>query len=264
MVRTLWSTTYRHLKEQIRSDVSMELEEFCIRLNQISLSNAERALAILWLHDCETPNVQMTASSLARIIYKTGLGNPNPTQLGELISQTKLALKGKLGFHLKPTSRNEIRKWIEPVLEGVPTNIDLENGYLPEAIWKNTRGYIEKITFQVNGCFQYGFYDGASVLLRRLVETLLIECYEHEKTQSRIVDSDGNYLMLSGIIADAVDKSGLSLGRETKTVLRDLKAIGDRAAHNRRYNAVRADLEKIRLGVRLAVDELIQLAELKR
>jgi hypothetical protein len=71
----------------------------------------------------------------------------------------------------------------------------------------------------------YSFYDGAFVLLRRLVETLLIECYEHEKSQFRIADSDGNYFMLSGIIADAVDKSGLSLGRETKSVLRELKAL---------------------------------------
>jgi hypothetical protein len=54
--------------------------------------------------------------------------------------------------------------------------------------------------------------------------------------------------MLSGIVADAVDKSGLSLGRETKSVLRELKAIGDRSAHN----------------IRLVVDELIQLAELRR
>ena len=206
----------------------------------------------------------MAANILAQIIYKTGLGNPNPTQLGELIVQTKLVLKGKSGFHLKPTARNTIKDWLKPILEGSPADVNLENGYLPDAIWKNTRGYIEKIAFQVNGCYQYGFYDGASVLLRRLVETLLIECYEHEKIQSRIADSDGNYCMLSGIIADAVDKSGLSLGRETKTVLRELKSIGDRSAHNRRYNAVRADLGKIHLGVRLVVDKLIQLAQLRR
>ncbi|ALF53982.1 hypothetical protein ACX27_15765 [Nostoc piscinale CENA21] len=242
----------------------MELEEFCIRLNQINLSNAERALAILWLYDCETPNVQMTANQLARTIYKTGLGNPNPSKLGDLIAQTKLALKGKSGFHLKPTARNMIKDWLKPIFEGSLADVDLEHGYLPEAIWKNTRGYVEKIALQVNGCFQYGFYDGASVLLRRLVETLLIECYEHENVQVRISDSDGNYFMLSKIIADAVDKNGLSLGRETKNVLHDLKAIGDRAAHNRRYNAVRADLERIQLGVRLVVDELIQLAELRR
>lgn len=33
--------------------------------------------------------------------------------------------------------------------------------------------------------------------------------------------------------------------RETKSVLRELKVIGDRAAYNRRHNAVRADLEMI-------------------
>ena len=242
----------------------MELEEFCIRLNQLELSNAQRALAILWLHDCKTSNIQISASKLARTIYKTGLGNPNATQLGELIVQTKLVLKGKSGFYLKPTARNAIKVWLKPILDNSRADVDLEHGYLPDEIWKNTRGYIEKVAFQVNGCFQYGFYDGASVLLRRLVETLLIECYEHEQIHKRISDSDGNYFMLSGIIGDAVDKGGLSLGRETKTVLRELKVIGDRAAHNRRYNAVRADLKKIRLGVRLVVDELIQLAELRR
>ncbi|MDM9385395.1 hypothetical protein QUB80_32595 [Chlorogloeopsis sp. ULAP01] len=242
----------------------MDLEDFCIRLNQLELSNAQRALAILWFHDCQNPGICMKASTLARTIYTAGLGNPNPTQLEEAIAKIKLTLKSKAGFKLKPTERDTIKGWLIPILEGVAADVDLEHSYLPEAIWKNTRGYIEKIAFQVNGCFQYGFYDGASVLLRRLVETLLIECYEHDKTQARISDSDGNYFMLSGIIGDAVDKSRLSLGRKTKLVLRELKAIGDRSAHNRRYNAVRADLEKIRLGVRLVVDELIQLAELRR
>ncbi|MBE9169933.1 hypothetical protein IQ238_21225 [Pleurocapsales cyanobacterium LEGE 06147] len=242
----------------------MELEDFCIRLNQLELSNAQRALAILWFHDYETMGVYMKASALACIIYKAGLGNPNPKQLKEAIAKTKLVLKSDPGFKLKPTERDTIRSWLVPIFEGVAADVDLEHGYLPEAIWKNTRGYIEKIAFQVNGCFQYGFYDGASVLLRRLVETLIIECYKHDKTQVRIADSDGNYFMLSRIIADAVDQSGLLLGRETKSVLRELKAIGDRAAHNRQYNTVRADLEKIRLGVRLVVDELIQLAELRR
>ncbi|MGL5080804.1 MAG: hypothetical protein ACRC8A_04905 [Microcoleaceae cyanobacterium] len=187
----------------------MELEDFCIRLNQLELSNAQRALAILWFHDSETTGIYMKASALARAIYTSGLGNPHPTQLEEAIVKTKLALKNKAGFKLKPTERDTIKSWLVPILERVVADVDLDHGYLPEAVWKNTRGYIEKIAFQINGCFQYGFYDGASVLLRRLVETLLIECYEHDKTQARIADSDGNYFMLSGIIADAVDKSGL-------------------------------------------------------
>lgn len=242
----------------------MELEEFCIRLNQIEQSNVHRALCILWFHDCQNRGIQFKASKLARIIYKTGLGNPNSTKLEEGILKTRLALKSKDGLYLKPTSRVTVRDWVEPILEVESIKINLKQGYIPEEIWKNTRGYIEKIAFQVNGSFQYGFYDGASVLLRRLVETLLIECYEYQKIESRIKDKNNNYFMLSGIIADAADKNGLCLGRETKNVLRELKSIGDRSAHNRRYNAVNADLEKIRLGVRLVIDELIQLAQLKR
>ena len=131
-----------------------------------------------------------------------------------------------------------------PSLEGVAADVDLEHGYLPEAIWKNTRAYIETIAFQVNGCFQYGFFVGASVLLCRLVETLLMEWYEHDKTQARIDDADGNYFILSGIIADAIDKSELSLGRKTKSVLCELKVARVLAVHNRRYNSVCAVLEK--------------------
>jgi hypothetical protein len=166
----------------------MELEDFCIRLSQLDFSNAQQALAILWFHDSKTTGMHIKASALARAIYTAGLGNPNPTQLEEAIVKTKLALKSKAGFKLKPTERDTIKGWLMPILEGVAADVDLEHGYLPEAVWRNTRGYIEKIAFQANGCFQYGFYDGASVLLRRLVETLLIECYEHNKTQARIAD----------------------------------------------------------------------------
>lgn len=242
----------------------MTLEDFCVRLNELKLSNAERGLAVLWFHDSKEQGKQLSANTIAKVIYETGLGNPNATQLAKNIHSLRLAHKTKSGFKLKPTARETIQAWLTPILGGKDIEVELENGYLPEAIWKDTRGYIEKIAFQINGCVQCGFYDAASVLLRRLVETLLIECYEKENIQSRITSSDGHYLMLSGIIKDAVDRNALSLSRDTKKVLQELKIVGDRSAHNRRYNTVAADLENNRLGARLVVDELVQLAELKR
>ncbi len=98
----------------------MGLEDFCIRLNQIELSNAQRALAILWFHDCETSGIHMKAGTLAGIIYKTGLGNPNPTQLEEAIAKTKLTLKSNAGFKLKPTESDTIKSWLAPILKGTP------------------------------------------------------------------------------------------------------------------------------------------------
>jgi hypothetical protein len=143
--------------------------------------------------------------------------------------------------------------------------VDHSQAYLPEAVWKNTRGYIEKECVQLNGCYQYGFLDAASVMMRRLVETLIIEAYEHLKRENEIKDHDGNYFMLGDLVTASVGANSLNLGREAKRALGDIKTLGDRSAHNRRYNAVKPDLDGgMRSGFRLAVDELINLASLRR
>src|SRR5215469_15347836 len=61
---------------------------------------------------------------------------------------------------------------------------------LPSAMVRGTRGYIEKVTNQVNGCFEKGWFDGCAVMMRRLLETLIIECFEKHKIDSKIKDSN--------------------------------------------------------------------------
>lgn len=139
-----------------------------------------------------------------------------------------------------------------------------ELGYLPQDVWKGTRGYIEKVCSQMNGCYQFGFYDAASVMLRRFVETLIIESYEALGRESEIKDGTGNYLMLRDLITKACDTNPINLGRDAKESLKNVKELGDRSAHNRRYNSNQADLNKIQSGVRVAADELINIAKLRK
>jgi len=113
----------------------------------------------------------------------------------------------------------------------------------------------------MNGSFQFGFFDCTAVMARRLVETLIIESYEHLQREQEIKDGGGDYFMLSKLIDQA---QGLSISRDTKRELKRIKSLGDTSAHNRRVNAVKADLEKIQNGLRLIVDELVNLASLKR
>ncbi len=68
--------------------------------------------------------------------------------------------------------------------------------------------------------------------------------------------------MLRGLVGRAVSNSGLSLGRESKRVLEDIKTLGDRAAHNRRFIARQRDLDALRDGVRVVFDELAAIAGL--
>src|SRR5258708_31093468 len=68
---------------------------------------------------------------------------------------------------------------------------------LPMAVVHNTRGYIEKITLQINGCYEHQWFDACSVMVRKLIEILIMEVYEANSQTSDIKDINGDYLTLS-------------------------------------------------------------------
>lgn len=247
----------------------LSLADFCEHLTELELTNAEKAIAVLWFHDRKTPDVLMTSGALKKIMGDHHVGAPNQTALTEAIRKTKLCNENRKGFSLKPGSRKVVQGWLPRGIDGLQPEMNHAEGYLSDALWSNTRGYIESVCRQLNGCFRAAYYDAASVMLRRLLETLIIEAYEHRNRESEIKDNGGtgNYYMLKDLVARATGAgphTGLGLGRDAKKALEDVKARGDKSAHNRRYNAVAVDLTEIRDGVRTAVQELIQIAALKK
>jgi hypothetical protein len=247
--------------------VHLPLLDFCLIVRQLPKSNAEKALAVLWYHDRSQPDIALTAGQLTRILVDHHVGTPNATQLAEAIRKTKFANETSVGFSLRPGSRSLIHEWLPSGIEGMQPSMDHSAGYLPDAVWSGTRGYIESVCKQLNGCFRACYYDAASVMLRRLMETLIIEAYEHLTRETEIKDSDGNYFMLKHLVDRANGKpphAGLNLGRDAKKNLEDVKALGDKSAHNRRFVAHAADLLNLQGGVRTASQELIQIASLKK
>jgi hypothetical protein len=235
-----------------------------LALKRTSLDQCEQALGILWFHDQKTPDVVMSAGQLGKIIHDSGLGVPNSTRLNRSLSKSGKVISSGPGYRLKALARAEIHGWLRRVWATAGAAVDQERGYLPKAVWQNTRGYLERVCVQINGCYEYQFYDATSVLVRRLIETLIIECYEHLKRADEIKGADGFYVMLRDLVARATGTSALSLSRNTHQLLKAVKELGDRSAHDRRYNAVRADLEKIQQVVRAAVDDMVNLASLRR
>src|SRR5262249_4393588 len=102
---------------------------------------------------------------------------------------------------------------------------------LPLDVVKGSRGYLQQITIQANGCYEKGWFDACSVMIRKLVEVLIIAVYE-AKGQAESIKKDGNFLMLSGLIDAILAQTEWNLGRETKAALPLLKSLGDRSAHN--------------------------------
>jgi hypothetical protein len=104
-------------------------------------------------------------------------------------------------------------------------------------------------------------------MLRRLLETLIIEAYEHLNRETEIQDGGANYLMLSDLAERACgDKGhkGINLGRDSKKALKDARNIGNWSAHARRFLAHAGDLQRFQVGVRLLAQDLIQIADLQK
>lgn len=134
---------------------------------------------------------------------------------------------------------------------------------LPYSLFEGTREYLERIVRQINGCYASGWYDACAVMIRRLVETLVIEAFESHKIESKIKDSTGDYLRLRDLVTKALNEPAWNLGRNVKKILPRLKDVGDLSAHSRRFIAQREDIEKIMLDLRVVAQEFIFLAALK-
>ena len=108
-----------------------------------------------------------------------------------------------------------------------------------------------------------GRAGGWAVMSRRLLETLLIEAFETLGEADALKDGEGNFRMLSGMLAVVDGSNQIALSRNGMKGLRDFKRLGDLSAHNRRFNARKDDIERIRDGIRIVSEELLHAANLK-
>jgi hypothetical protein len=138
---------------------------------------------------------------------------------------------------------------------------------LARSITARTRNYVERIADQMNECYERACYDACLVMMRRLVETLIIECFEKHGNADR-AKRDGNFLMLSELIDELLkvdaEPSGWNLSRKCKEALPRIKRKADMAAHARTYLARRHDVDDIRDDLRIAVEDLIHISGLQR
>lgn len=129
---------------------------------------------------------------------------------------------------------------------------------------RGTRGYIELVANQINGTYENGWYDASAVMIRRLIETLIIEAFEHHDMDYKIKSPAGDFLYLRDLIDKTLAESTWNLSRNAKQSLPRLKDFGDKSAHSRRYNARRGDIQPLLNDIRLVVEELMYLSRLKQ
>jgi Domain of unknown function (DUF4145) len=133
---------------------------------------------------------------------------------------------------------------------------------LPEdhMIFKGKDKYLREITYEINRCFRNGAYNGCSVLMRRLLETLIIQAHEKKGTVSTAQNpSTGFFYKLEKLIDDLIASNPFGLSRNALEALPKLKRIGDWGAHNRNLLIRESDIEDIKADARLCFEELIRI-----
>ena len=130
---------------------------------------------------------------------------------------------------------------------------------LPFSVVRGTRSYLETLTHQLNGSYEHGWYDACAVMMRRLLESLIIEVFEERQMASKIQTASGDFLPLERLIGKVVGEPAWNLSRVTKRALSDVKGLGDNSAHVRRFIAHRRDIDNLKTGFRAAVQELVAL-----
>jgi hypothetical protein len=128
---------------------------------------------------------------------------------------------------------------------------------------RGTRGYIERITNQINGAYENGWYDACAVLLRRLLETLIIESFEAHGIAGSIKNVAGDFFYLRDLVGKLQKETAWNLSRNAKQALPKLKDIGDKSAHSRRFVAQRGDIQPLISDIRTVVQELLFISKLK-
>ena len=156
---------------------------------------------------------------------------------------------------------------LEGKLKELETQISdekLNDEYFPFELVEESRGYIENVSKQAILCYQNGLYDGCLVMSRKLLETLIIECFEKHELADEIKNSEGNFYYLSDLISKLLKQTKWSVGRNSQQSLPRIKKFADLSAHNRRFNAKKSDLDGIKDDVRIVIEELIHIAQLKK
>jgi hypothetical protein len=224
------------------------------------LGRNEQAIGLIWsLYPDEADFTEIVDA-----LETAGLSIQNRHRLKGAMTSSQFVSKGRStnSFRVNPRYMNQLNELFGPIV-GAPTQIAVDDAtaLIPIGTLPLTRPYIKALVNEVNEGNIAQHFDSVAVILRRLVESLLIECYVHAKREAD-VKVNGNFVMLDRLITILEVDATITKSRNLVKGLRQVKDVGDTAAHSRNYITKKADIEHIKLESRRCLNELSDLAGL--
>ena len=184
---------------------------FAAGLAKLTLSHRDRAVALLWYYRQSQEFEERTASELANDLHDEGFPKPNITRLTRDLSNGRYTTRGrrKGSFQIDVRRLDELEQLYGSLL-GLK-KVVISDLIVPGEWVTGTRVYLEKLVHQINGCYEYGFYDACAALCRRLMESLIIEIYFSQGRHHEI-QKNGLFVRLEKLISHVRSDTKLTLG----------------------------------------------------
>jgi len=239
-----------------------------IKTNDLdSMSQTEKAKMLSYFHYKESGERIFTMAIISELFSKAGFSIPNTSRLRESLIKGNRG-KGKV-FLLSKTNKGDL-EFIPAVLQETEASIGKswndtltvvsDSELIDEKKFCGKLFYLTSLIKQINSSYKNNCYDACAVLMRRLFEILLILSYQKLQIDDEIRSKkDGNYLMLEGIINNAMNNSKLKLTR-IKKEFDTFRQVGNFSAHNITYIAGQKDIDDIKLNYRAMLEELYNKA----
>ncbi|EAC3816212.1 hypothetical protein [Listeria monocytogenes] len=161
-------------------------------------------------------------------------------------------LKQKTGYTLTRHSAEKLAKELS-----MPIDMPVSTALIDLTIFKITPYYLQKNAKQMAQCYECGFYDATLVLMRKLLETLIIESFERHGIDHEIKDNEGMFFYLSGLIPLYLKSKKWNCSRNLQNNIIKIKKYGDLSAHNRRFLAKKTDIDDFKFELRQVLEEII-------
>lgn len=231
-----------------------------LKLEEIhNLQLVDRLVAIIWWHG-HNGSEEIAFPQIEAENDKAGYAALNSSREKQRLKKDGRITysKKKDCFRINPASENQLNKQYSALVS--MKKLPNSDTVFELIDFESTRGYLKKVIVQINLSYDHGLFDCCAVMIRRLLETLIIEAYEKLGRADELKGNDGHFRMFSGLLSFIKSDKHVNLGRQTVEALDSFKKIADSSAHNRRYNASKKDIDDKIDGIKLAVVELRQLA----
>lgn len=200
---------------------------------------------------------------MANDLHDEGFPKPNVTRLHSDLSRSKYTVRGKRdgSYQIDVRRLSDLDTTYAGLLK--IRTVQVSESIVPAEWVLGTRRYLERFVHQINGAYDYGFYDGCAALSRRLMESLIIEIYIASGRAHEIQDN-GVFFRLERLIAAIKNDKKVTLGRNVPKTMDDTKQLGDTAAHDRVYITPQQDIDDLKSRYRRMIRELLDLANIKK